>query len=335
MTNFFFDLGLFASKALIILIVFLVMLFGLLILIANAKQKPSSRLSLKNLNEKMDDTKSAILAETLSKKAFKQYVKDKKKADKAQPDDATKPAVYVLNFNGDIKASAVETLREEITTLLNVANPQDEVVLTLESGGGLVNGYGLGASQLMRLRDANIKLTVIIDKIAASGGYLMACVANQILAAPFAIIGSIGVIVQLPNFHRLLEDKHIDFEMQTAGEYKRTLTVFGKNTDAGREKLKEELEDIHAQFKQLIATHRPTIDLNKVATGEHWLGQEALNLNLIDALKTSDAYLLEKSKTATVYALCFETKKPFLAKLMGSAANAVITLYDHITRIHR
>ncbi|HEU5281082.1 MAG TPA: protease SohB [Gammaproteobacteria bacterium] len=335
MTNFFFDLGLFASKALIILIVFLVILFGLLILIANAKQKPSGRLSLKNLNEKMDETKSAILAETLPKKAYKQYVKDQKKAAKAKADEAVKPAIYVLNFNGDIKASAVDTLREEITAILNVANPQDEVVLTLESGGGLVNGYGLGASQLMRLRNANIKLTVIIDKIAASGGYLMACVANQILAAPFAIIGSIGVIVQLPNFHRLLEDKHIDFEMQTAGEYKRTLTVFGKNTDAGREKLKEELEDIHAQFKQLIATHRPNIDLNKVATGEHWLGEHALSLNLIDALKTSDAYLLEKSKSATVYALCFETKKPLLAKLMGSAANAAITLYDHITRIHR
>lgn len=336
MTNFFLELGLFASKALIILILFLVIMLGILILIANAKQKTSGRLSLKNLNAKMDETKSAILAETLPKKAYKQYLKDKKKADKAAlSQDMQKPAVYVLNFAGDIKASAVETLREEITTILNVANPHDEVVLTLESGGGLVNGYGLGASQLMRLRNANIKLTVIIDKIAASGGYLMACVANQILAAPFAIIGSIGVIVQLPNFHRLLEDKHIDFEMQTAGEYKRTLTVFGKNTEAGREKLKEELEDIHAQFKQLIATHRPNIDLNKVATGEHWLGEHALNLNLIDALKTSDAYLLERSKTATVYALCFETKKPFLAKLMGSAANAAITLYDHITRIHR
>lgn len=335
MTNFFLELGLFASKSLIILILFLVMMLGILILIANAKQKTNGRLSLKNLNEKMDETKSAILAETLPKKAYKQYLKDKKKAEKASLDEAKKPAVYVLNFAGDIKASAVENLREEITAILNVANPEDEVVLTLESGGGLVNGYGLGASQLMRLRNANIKLTVIIDKIAASGGYLMACVANQILAAPFAIIGSIGVIVQLPNFHRLLEDKHIDFEMQTAGEYKRTLTVFGKNTDAGREKLKEELEDIHAQFKQLIATHRPSIDLSKVATGEHWLGEHALNLNLIDALKTSDAYLLERSKAATVYALCFETKKPFLSKLMGSAANAAITLYDHITRIHR
>lgn len=336
MSDFFMPLGLFTAKALVVLIITLVLLVGILMLIASAKQKSGGRLSITNLNEKMEATKSALLAETLPKKAYKAYLKEKKKADKAKIEDASEHAsVYVLNFAGDLKASAVDALREEITAILSIAKPNDEVVLTIESGGGVVHGYGLAAAQLMRLRDANIKLTVIIDKIAASGGYLMACVANQILAAPFAIIGSIGVIVQLPNFHRLLQDKHIDFEMQTAGEYKRTITVFGENTDAGREKLKEELEDIHAQFKQLIATHRPTLNIEQVATGEHWLGEHALKLNLVDALQTSDAYLLTRSKAATVYALSFETKKPFLAKLMGSAANALITLYDHITRIHR
>ena len=226
----------------------------------------------------------------------------------------------MLDFHGDMRASAVATLREEITAILNVATPGDEVILRLESPGGVVHGYGLAAAQLMRLRTRQIPLTVAVDKIAASGGYMMACVANKILAAPFAIIGSIGVVVQLPNFHRVLKDKHIDFEQHTAGEFKRTITLFGENTEEGREKLQHELEDIHQLFKNLIVEHRQQIDIQKVATGEHWLGQQALGLNLVDEIKTSDDYLLERSKDATLYELCYEVKKPFLSRLSGTAS---------------
>lgn len=334
MADFLIQLSLFSAKAIILLIVILALVFGLLAIIINARQKTTGRLSFKNINEKLEENKLNLLIETLPKKEYKAALKAMKTVAK-EKESKKQPIIYLLHFNGDIKASAVEALREEITTILSVAKPEDEVVLSLESPGGVVHGYGLAAAQLLRLRQAKIKLTVIIDKVAASGGYLMACVADRILAAPFAIIGSIGVIVQIPNFHRLLQDKHIDFEMQTAGEYKRTLTLFGENTEAGRKKLKEELEDIHLQFKKLIADHRPQLDIAQVATGEHWLGEHALSLKLVDELTTSDAYLLHRSNDAKIIEVYYEMKKPLIAKLTGAGANLLIEIYDRLFRVNR
>jgi len=315
------QLGLFTAEAIIIFMLILLVLVVFFMLLAKGKEKTRGRLSIKSLNRKYDETKEAILAETLSKKQFRQFLKTSKEEKKSRERNA-QPAknIFVLSFHGDIKASAVSSLGEEINAVLNIITPHDEVVLRLESAGGVVHGYGLAAAQLMRIRARNIPLIISIDKIAASGGYLMACVANKILSAPFAIIGSIGVIVQLPNFHRLLKDKHIDYEMHTAGEFKRTITVFGENTNEGREKLQDEIEDIHGLFKNLISEYRPDIDINKVATGEHWLGQQAIELKLVDEIKTSDDYLFEQCKKANIYEVCYEIKKPLLAKLSGSVS---------------
>lgn len=315
------QLALFSAKTLVLvffILVVLVVFFGLL---AKSKEKIKNRLVIRNLNHKYDDTKDELLHEILPKKALKKYLKELKAAHKAEEkSEELKKNIFVLNFNGDIKASAVTNLREEITAILNVATPKDEVLLRLESPGGAVHGYGLAAAQLMRVRAHGIPLTVAVDKVAASGGYMMACIANKILCAPFAIVGSIGVIVQLPNFHRLLKDKHIDFEQVTAGEYKRTLTMFGENTNEGRQKLKIEIEEVHDLFKKLISEHRPHIDINKVATGEHWLGLQALELKLVDDIQTSDEYLLTQSKQAHLYELAYETKKTFMSKLSGTAS---------------
>src|SRR3990167_6513645 len=203
-----FALILFAAKAMMIVLMVLLILLVFFGLLSRAKEKLKGHLQVKNLNHKYAEMTETILTETLPKKAFKQYLKDKKKAEKAwQTESEQAKHVYVLNFQGDLNASAVTSLREEITAILNVANQGDEVVLRLESAGGVVHGYGLASAQLMRLRARNIQLTVTIDKMAASGGYMMACIANKILSAPFAIIGSIGVVIQLPNFHRLLRSE--------------------------------------------------------------------------------------------------------------------------------
>jgi serine protease SohB len=309
------SLALFTAKALFLVFIILFLMLMLLVIASRAREKLKGRLVLRNLNDKLEETKEALLGETLPKKAFKEYLKDKKRRLKAEKKKSRqKPTLFVLQFQGDIQASAVSALREEITAILSIATPRDEVVVKLESGGGMVHTYGLATAQLQRLRDRHIPLTIIVDKIAASGGYLMACVANRILAAPFAIIGSIGVIFQLPNFNRILQDKHVDFEQITAGNYKRTLTLFGKNTEEGREKLREELEQIHQQFKNVIQDYRRDLDVPKIATGEHWLGKQALELKLVDALSTSDDYLLQRSETATVYELSYETKKSLGAK---------------------
>lgn len=323
MSSILSQLALFASEAFIIVLAIVIILIAFFALLAKGKTKSKNHLVVKNLNKKYAENTEIIFTETLPKKQLKQYLKDikHKEKEKAKATDPSKK-IYVLNFNGDMKASAVANLREEITAVLSAATPQDEVVLRLESPGGVVHGYGLAAAQLMRIRAKNIPLTVTIDKVAASGGYMMACIANKILSAPFAIVGSIGVIVQLPNFHRLLKDKHVEFEQLTAGEYKRTLTVFGENTEAGREKLQEEIDDMHNLFKNLIQENRPQIDIKQVATGEHWLALQALPLKLVDEIKTSDEYLFERSKEAELFEVSYEMKKSFLSRF-SAAANVI------------
>ena len=260
----------------------------------------------------------------LDKDKLKALRKSEHKAAKqAKKAGAQKSRVYVLDFDGDIKASATEHLRNEITALLSLATPKDEVVLRLESGGGMVHSYGLAASQLARIRQAGVPLTVCVDKIAASGGYMMACIGERILSAPFAILGSIGVVAQLPNVHRLLKKHDIDFEVLTAGEYKRTLTVFGENTDKGREKFQEDLESTHELFKGFVAHYRPKLAIEEIATGEVWLGQAALGRKLVDELKTSDEYLAERAREADVYHLQYVQKKSVQERL-GVGASTVI-----------
>ncbi len=210
------------------------------------------------------------------KKKEKQEAKAAKKASKRGQGSSDGPEqrkrLYVLNFDGDIRASATDNLREEITAVLNQSTEGDEVLVKVESPGGLVHGYGLAASQLRRIRDAEVPLTIAVDKVAASGGYMMACVADRIIAAPFAVLGSIGVLAQVPNFHRLLKKHDIDFELFTAGEYKRTVTMFGENTEKGREKFTEDLEETHDLFKDFVSENRPQLDIARVATGEVWYG---------------------------------------------------------------
>ncbi len=264
------------------------------------------------------------LKKSMAKKA-KQALKSKSKSKNKNKNEAQQ--VFVLDFDGDIKASAVKHLREEISTLISTANKGDEVIVRLESGGGMVHSYGLAAAQLVRLKDAGLKLTVCVDKIAASGGYMMACVADTIIAAPFAVIGSIGVVSQLPNFHKWLKKNDVDYEMFTAGDYKRTVTVFGENDDEDRAKYQQELEQTHDLFKHFVNTYRPRLDLNKVANGEHWYGEDALKLKLVDKLQTSDSYILQLMEDNEVYAL-HSRQKPTLAEKLGlsQAAEATISM---------
>ncbi len=324
------QLGLFSAKMVVVLIFILVLLAGIISLVSRGKDKLKGKITIKNLNEKYDETTETLLAEILPKEQFKKFSKDQKTSHKAQKklrEKSPQKNIYVLNFHGDMRASAVSALREEVTAVLGIATADDEVIVRVESAGGMVHAYGLAAAQLARIREKHIPLTVTVDKVAASGGYLMASVANKILAAPFAIIGSIGVIVQIPNFHRLLKEKHIDFEQLTAGNFKRTLTMFGHNTEEGRKKLHEEIEEVHHLFKNAILVNRKQVDIEKVSTGEHWLAAQALELKLVDELKTSDDYLLEKSRERNVYEICYEMKKSVGSRLF-STANALVSHFE-------
>lgn len=328
--EFISEYGLFLAKT-VTLLVALATVAGLVASLGQRGRKDArGHLEISKLNDDIDAMTDTLRASVYPGAAYKQLVKATNKADKKKQKltqkeqkngtgDVGRKRVYVINFRGDLRASAVRTMREEITAILSIARPEDEVVVKLESAGGMVHSYGLAASQLDRIKKKGIPLTISVDKVAASGGYMMACVADRINAAPFAVLGSIGVVAQIPNIHKLLKKHDIDVELMTAGKYKRTLTVLGENTDEGREKFREDLEETHDLFKAFIAQHRPAVDMEQVATGEVWLGTRAQELGLVDDLQTSDEYLTTQLPNADIYEVSYAYKKS-LPEKFGIAA---------------
>lgn len=316
MAEFLTDYGLFLAK-LTTLAVVVIVVVGFTIAAAK-RGSHHDRLEVENLNRRFEKLGDAVRRTVHGKVQFKKSSKERHKDEKKREKEGSqRQRIFVLDFKGDLRASATASLREEVSAVLAVATKQDKVLVRLENAGGAVHEHGLAASQLMRIKKIDVPLIVSVDKVAASGGYLMACVADRILAAPFAIIGSIGVIAQLPNFNRLLEEKGVDFEQVTAGRYKRTLTLFGKNTDEGREKIKEELEDVHDLFKNQIAEFRPQIDLDTVATGEHWYGVRAMSLNLVDEIRTSDDFLVEAAGDFDLFSVAYKRRRSLSERLLG------------------
>src|SRR4051812_45330630 len=316
--DFLHDVLGFAAKGFVVFAT--IALTALVVAIIVRRRRPGRpSLLVRPLNKQIDALGDALRSQLMQKKEWRRFRKRRKAIKPA----ATKPNVFVLEFNGDLFATAVRNLREEVTAIAAVAGKDDEVVVRLESAGGAVPHYGLAAAQLMRLRERSIAVTVCIDRIAASGGYMIACVADRIVAAPFAIIGSIGVVAQVPNFHRLLKKHDIDFQEMTAGEFKRTVSVFGEISERGRRKFQEELEDTHQLFKEFVKAHRPKLDLDRVATGEHWLARRGLELGLVDQLRTSDEYLMTRAKEANLYQVTFERPRTLRERLGGMVEGAL------------
>ena len=323
MAQFLSEYGLFLLEFLTVVVVIVVAI--VIVISAARKSGDHDGLTVENVNrsveQQADIVRQAILGRRDARKLTRQRAREQKRSRRKDRNDgdAKRRRLFVLDFKGDIRASATASLRQEVSAVLDVAERGDEVLLRLENSGGAVHEHGLAASQLLRLRAHGVPLTVAVDKVAASGGYLMATTADRIIAAPFAIIGSVGVLVQIPNFHRLLNEKGIDFEQLTAGKYKRTLTLFGENTDEGREKMQQELADVHELFKRQISELRPALDLDQVATGEHWYGSQALELKLIDEIGTSDDFLRQAAQHSDLYHLSYKRPKRFVERLMQGA----------------
>lgn len=322
---FIYDYGLFAAKSITLVTVIALGVITIIAAIARNKMRKGA-LDITDLSADYQKNKKHLIESLLNKEQRKAFTKEQKKEAKEQKKNAaesTKSRLFLIDFKGGMDAREVSSLREEITAVLTMAKSDDEVLVRVESGGGVVHGYGLGASQLQRIRDQGLYLTVSIDKVAASGGYMMACVAQKIIAAPFAIVGSIGVVAQLPNFNRLLKKHDVDVELHTAGQFKRTLTIFGENDDKAREKFKAELETVHQQFKQFVSEHRPRMDMEQIATGEHWLAAEAKKLGLVDELRTSDDYLLSQFEQKQVIKVTYHNKKGLADRFSHAASLAV------------
>ena len=355
--NWFSQYALFLAETATVVIAIL----SILIFILSQRRKLSTvsgRLSVKDISQEYEQIKDDILMSSMDEFEAKRYTKDLKKQKKLEKKQAklaikqkqnknsnqvtetnitdnsnpqtkvatvngAKPKLFVLSFNGSMDAHEVEELRQEITAILAIIKPEDQVVIKLESPGGVVHGYGLAASQLLRFRARNIPFTAVVDKVAASGGYMMACTANKIVAAPFAIVGSIGVVAQIPNFNRLLKKHDVDIELQTAGEYKRTLTMFGENTDEGRQKFKQELEETHLLFKDFVKEYRPNVDIEKVATGEHWFAAQAKDKGLVDQISTSDDFILSHLDTHKIISVSFQRKQKLSEKISKNVVKSV------------
>lgn len=324
MMNALIQLGLFTAQTIVIVAAILIAFTCIVGIAGKGKFKAKSGLKIRKINKYYKNLAEKMQESIFNKKEHKKLVKAEKKKFKKKKNQSDKKHIFILNFQGDLRATAVNTLREEITAILTVAKPSDEVLVKLESAGGVVHGYGLAASELQRIKKKNIPLTICVDKVAASGGYMMACVADRILAAPFSIIGSIGVVAQIPNFHKLLKRNNIDFEQITAGEYKRTLTLFGENTKKDRQKFQEDVDDAHELFKEFIQSNRPQVDMEKVATGEHWFATRALDLKLIDELTTSDDYLMQASKEAKLFEITYKIKKKRLIEKLTDSSQALL-----------
>ena len=315
MAQFFAEYGMFLLKALTIVAAIVVVIIAAT---AAGKRAHEETLEVEHLNKKFRGLGDALLGAVSSKDERKKATKARKKEEKEEGKSGVKrPRSFIIDFKGDLKASGVPSLRQEVNAILDVASDEDEVIVRLENHGGVVHEHGLAASQLVRVRDRDIPLIVCVDKVAASGGYLMACVASRVYAAPFAILGSIGVLAQLPNFNRMLDSHGVDFEQITAGKHKRTVTMFGKNTDEDRAKLKEELEEVHALFKDAVIRYRPALDVDKVATGEHWYGPRALELGLADEILTSDELLKGRAVERDLYQVTYKIKQPLQKRVMS------------------
>ena len=326
MIEFLSEYGLFLAKSITVVVAILLVVGGVAASTRRGHGDHEGEIKIENLNEAYEDMEHSLKYAVLSKeelkkeeKAHKKKLKEEKKSAKKSDAPEHKKRIFVLDFDGDVHAEGVENLGTEITTILTVATEKDEVVLRLESPGGQVHAYGLAASQLARITAKNIPFTVCVDKVAASGGYMMACIADKVIAAPFAILGSIGVIAELPNFNRILKKNDVDYEVYTAGKYKRTVSIMGEITKDGEKKFKEELESTHVLFKDMVSTNRPDMDIEKIATGEHWYGTQAIELQLADEIRTSEDYLFAASKDCDIYSVSYEVKRSVAEKL-GLAA---------------
>jgi serine protease SohB len=317
-TEFLFAYGLFVAE----LVTVLGLLLLVVLVVASRRGGQAGGLVVEHMNKRFEDAADALKRTVVGKERFKKDAKARAKERKRErrareKQHADRPRLFVLDFKGDLRASATASLREEVSAVLAVAASYDQVLLRLENPGGTVHEHGLAASQLVRVRERGLRLLVAVDKVAASGGYLMACVADHLIAAPFAIVGSIGVVAQLPNFNRLLEEKGVDFEQLTAGRYKRTLSLFGKNTDEGRAKLQEEIEIVHDLFKNQIKSYRPQVDVEAVATGEYWHGLRAMELKLVDEIRTSDDFLLAAAKERDLYHVSYKRRRTLPERLFA------------------
>jgi serine protease SohB len=331
---FWLDIAAFALKALLIVAA----LGGLAVLIARLARSGEAKdqeIKVRSLNERYDDMRDALNGALLDKKERKALMKAQKKEAKAaarvRRDQEPGRRIYVLSFKGDVRAGAVKELGAKIDAVLTVARPEtDEAVIRIESGGGTVTGYGLAAAEILRLRERKISVTASVDQVAASGGYMMACAADRIVAAPFALVGSIGVVAPVPNLHRLLKKNEIDFEEMTAGEWKRSVSILGEITPAGREHFRGKLDATHEAFKAHVAQCRPSVDIAKVANGDVWLGSEALALGLVDQLTTGDELLFRARGEARLYEVSTEERKTLLQQLLGGFGVAAQKAADFV-----
>ena len=323
--SFWIDFGGFALKSFWLAAMIAIVLVVPIIIGARSQRRREDEVKVTSLDDRFDLMEAQIRIATDGAKGAKAFLKARKKEAKQRDENAKR--VYVIGFKGDPMASGHAAFARKITAALVAARPdKDEIVVSITSPGGIVSGYGLMAAQMQRVRRAGVELTACVDQVAASGGYMMAVAANRIVAAPFAVVGSIGVVAQVPNVSRLLKKIDVDYEELTAGEHKRPISVLAPISEEGREHFKTKLEETHVAFKDFVRENRPALNVEAVGDGDYWYATDALKLGLIDAIATSDEYLLAQRGKARLFVIDAPEKKTLMKVLFGRLGEAALTL---------
>lgn len=251
------------------------------------------------------------------------------KLSRARP--ASGKVTAVLRFEGDTMATGRQDFARMVDEVLHNKERIQRVIVVVNSPGGGVSVYGQMFAGMERMRNAGVDVTACVDTYAASGGYLMSVPAQRIIAAPFAMVGSIGVVSEFMNFNKLLRRLGVEPMTITAGELKRTVTPLSEVTEENKAAYKAQLEAIHRQFIAVVKKYRE-VDADRVCTGNHWTAAESveLKLNLVDGLATSQEYLFEANQTEDLVTIS-KLQNPYEKSVLGLARRFIHLVADEVS----
>jgi signal peptide peptidase SppA len=206
------------------------------------------------------------------------------------------------------------------------------VALLINSPGGAPTQSGLVAERIRQLADKKgVPVLAFAEDVAASGGYWLACAADEIYAHRTSMVGSIGVISGGFGFTGLLDRFGVERRLHTAGENKARLDPFSPEKPEDVEWLKKMHSQLHELFVDWVKERRGDrlSSTEGLFTGDIWLGSKALELGLIDGLGSLREVIAERYPDAEIFIA--EAKKPLLARLGLGAPAAASAMLDAVT----
>lgn len=252
----------------------------------------------------------------------------------------TKPVVAVVKLHGVITPSPsplaargtinINTVEQALTKAFDHERLK-AVALAINSPGGAPTQSALVSERIRELAERKkVPVIAFCEDVAASGGYWLACAADEIFAHSSSLVGSIGVVTAGFGLNGLLERVGVERRVYTAGAHKVRLDPFRPEKDEDVEWLKGLQAQLHEQFVDWVKTRRGDrlAQGEDLFTGEVWTGAKAKEVGLVDGVGNLRAVLSERYPEAEVTVA--EPKRPLLARLgIGGAASSLLTAIEH------